>query len=278
MNTFEHLSIESTSDAFRWACILEATAPKAGNVYPGRSFPDLCYQDFIVAAEIAASELDSHERFSSWVLSCVRKTRAEIRSNANLGILLLIGPIAFAKEQSVQSQLESLTSEDAENIFDAIRLSSAGGLGKSNEMDVNSESHLELDLMTAMRSAAGRDAIAYQYGCGFSDFFENLVPLVKSTIDQTGDLLSGIADAHLRLLALRADTLIARKCGIDIASGIRIRAAGIDLQDLAARQQFDSYLRSDGNRLNPGTTADLIAAALFVMLLSDQREFQRFAC
>ena len=35
------------------------------------------------------------------------------------------------------------------------------------------------------------------------------------------------------------------------------RAAGVAL---------DKYLRSDGNRLNPGTTADLIAACLFVAL------------
>jgi len=29
---------------------------------------------------------------------------------------------------------------------------------------------------------------------------------------------------------------------------------------------FDFWLRSDGHRRNPGTTADLIAAALFVLL------------
>jgi triphosphoribosyl-dephospho-CoA synthase len=33
---------------------------------------------------------------------------------------------------------------------------------------------------------------------------------------------------------------------------------------------LDFWLRSDGHRLNPGTTADIIAAALFV-LLRDRR-------
>jgi triphosphoribosyl-dephospho-CoA synthase len=31
-------------------------------------------------------------------------------------------------------------------------------------------------------------------------------------------------------------------------------------------EDFDFWLRSDGHRRNPGTTADLIAAALFVLL------------
>ena len=35
------------------------------------------------------------------------------------------------------------------------------------------------------------------------------------------------------------------------------RAAGVAL---------DKHLRSDGNRLNPGTTADLVTACLFVAL------------
>jgi triphosphoribosyl-dephospho-CoA synthase len=36
----------------------------------------------------------------------------------------------------------------------------------------------------------------------------------------------------------------------------------------AAFDRLDQHLRSDGNRLNPGTSADLIAAALFVRLLA----------
>ena len=35
------------------------------------------------------------------------------------------------------------------------------------------------------------------------------------------------------------------------------RRAGVEL---------DAHLRSDGNKLNPGTTADLVAACLFVAL------------
>ena len=42
--------------------------------------------------------------------------------------------------------------------------------------------------------------------------------------------------------------------GVEFAAG---RAAG---------RELDAYLRSDGHRLNPGTTADLVTACLFVAL------------
>jgi triphosphoribosyl-dephospho-CoA synthase len=41
-----------------------------------------------------------------------------------------------------------------------------------------------------------------------------------------------------------------------------VRAGRVSLAD------FDASLRTDGNRLNPGTTADLVAATLLAALLS----------
>ncbi len=69
------------------------------------------------------------------------------------------------------------------------------------------------------------------------------------------------------------DSLIARKCGPDVAAEAAARAAKV-LQagppPAAAYQQavadLDFWLRSDGHRRNPGTTADLIAAGLFALL------------
>ena len=44
------------------ACLLEATAPKPGNVHPDASFVDLCYADFVGLAEVAAPALASASR------------------------------------------------------------------------------------------------------------------------------------------------------------------------------------------------------------------------
>jgi triphosphoribosyl-dephospho-CoA synthase len=75
------------------------------------------------------------------------------------------------------------------------------------------------------------------------------------------------------------DTLIRRKCGVELAdeSSRRARAvleAGWPEEDKAAEKmaQLDSWLRADGNRRNPGTTADLVAGSLFAALRDERIE------
>ena len=70
------------------------------------------------------------------------------------------------------------------------------------------------------------------------------------------------------------DTLIARKRGPQAAGRVtegagRVLAAG-GVRTAAGRRAlagFDASLRKDGHALNPGTTADLVTAVLFVALL-----------
>ncbi len=271
---------ESIGDAVRWACLLEATAPKAGNVYPGREFGDLSFTDFVSAAEIAADAFNiPARRFSESILSAVQLNQSVIGSNANLGILLLLGPLTEVahefdrrvSQKNIAHTLSLLTEQDASNVFQAIRLATPGGLGKVDKMDVtehNSESSGdELNLVEAMRLGRERDSIALQYTTDFADLLERIVPVIDRAIIACGDVLTGIANAHLELLASQPDTLIARKCGKEIAMGVMERAKQVDLENKESRDDFDRYLRSDGNRLNPGTTADLIAAGLFVLIL-----------
>jgi triphosphoribosyl-dephospho-CoA synthase len=70
------------------------------------------------------------------------------------------------------------------------------------------------------------------------------------------------------------DTLIARKAGAAAAVAVArraravVRAGGfLTRKGLMAARRLDADLRRRGNRLNPGTSADVIAAALFVWLL-----------
>jgi len=77
----------------------------------------------------------------------------------------------------------------------------------------------------------------------------------------TGTVASpGIVAGRLRLHARRRASHIA--AGSPVEEALRLDRA---LSAAAAR--LDRRLRRDGNRLNPGTSADLIAASLFVWLL-----------
>jgi triphosphoribosyl-dephospho-CoA synthase len=81
----------------------------------------------------------------------------------------------------------------------------------------------------------------------------------------------------MQLLAQQGDSLIMRKRGIKAAVETRLRAslayeAGGLLSEPGQKavSELDAFLRSQGNSYNPGSTADIMAAALFVFLLVEE--------
>ena len=309
-------AIRATADgpaqAIRWACVLEATAPKVGNVFPGRPFDDLTHAGLLQAAEAAAEWLPRPDLpLGTRIRRAVEAGVGRTGTNANLGILLLLGPLVAGEGQirggpgleggpgldhgpgpdhgpdpggdaglsgdpglgheawrdGVVRVLGGLGPEDGAEVIRAIRAAGAGGLGEVDEMDVHDPaSEIDTDLLAAMRSAADRDRIARQYACGFADLFRHVVPLVDGAIRERGDVLGGIGLAQLRLLAGEPDTLIARRHGLGVALEVQRQAMGVDPNDAAAVWAWDRQLRGFRPRRNPGTTADLIAAALYVLI------------
>jgi triphosphoribosyl-dephospho-CoA synthase len=266
---------------------LEATAPKVGNVYPSRPFDDLSYADFVAAAEITAQRVGrSKRRISHRMLAAIEESVSEANTNVNLGIVLLLGPLVAADEvltlrgvtertneawiSAIAEVLGELDGSDGRNVYRAIDLASAGGLGHVDALDVH-DTIGEVDLIEAMKLAADRDRIARQYATGFTDLILQVVPVVADAIDQSGDLLQGIGHAHLLLLQQEPDTLIARKNGIEVAISVQNQARQVDLNQPASVAEFDQALRGKTHRLNPGTSADLVAAAMYVMLRTPQQ-------
>lgn len=274
--------IDSPADAVRWACLLEATAPKAGNVYPGKPFEDLTYQDFVAAAEIASEHLGQTSlSMSRRMLETVQQTVSTVGTNVNLGIVLLLGPLVAADEnrieslaagdgplewsRSIQSATRDLDQRDGQRLYQMIQVAEAGGLGTAKSMDVRDRNG-PIDIIKAMALADSYDRIARQYTSGFADLLENVVPIVRESIVQRGDVLSGISVAHLQLLRGEPDSLIGRKNGPEVANEVQRRAREVDLESAESIAHFDQTLRSHDHALNPGTTADLIAAALYLLL------------
>jgi triphosphoribosyl-dephospho-CoA synthase len=106
---------------------------------------------------------------------------------------------------------------------------------------------------------------------------DELVPALVAGRESGWSLTEAIVHAHVRLMSEQHDSLIARKCGGETArrasalAGSVLAAGGPgDEPYYEALADFDFWLRADGNRRNPGTTADLVAAALFAAL-RDQR-------
>lgn len=279
------LSPERVRIAVQTACVLEASAEKPGNVTPTRRFRDMSHLDFMLSALAIGPAMAraGQATVGETILAAVRATRLRVSANTNLGIVLLLSPLARAAllpdvltlRERLSIVLHALTIDDAALAFEAIRLAHPGGLDTAPEGDVNNGAPA-MTLRAAMQLAAGRDSIASEYVTDFAIVFDVALPALRAARTQGGEYVDQIVRAHLAVLAAVPDTLIARKCGQEIARSVSARAAevlalGADLSAAGrgALADFDAHLRSDGNRLNPGTTADLIAATLFVQELEN---------
>lgn len=262
------------------ACLYEATARKPGNVYPGADFDETTTYAAFVKSAIAVGpiiERTPTTGVGQTVLDAVRATRETVRTNTNLGTLLLIAPLAAVPrradlEPGVSQILAALTTGDTRAVYEAIRVASAGGLGQVPEADVHSDPPPGLSLVAAMRLAADRDLVARQYTNGFQDVFA-VARFIEFGLTLHATLEDAIVLAYLKQLAAAPDSLIQRKLGAAAAEEASRRAEAVLLNGAVrsepfqhALTDFDRWLRAAGNRRNPGTTADLIAAGLFVLL------------
>jgi triphosphoribosyl-dephospho-CoA synthase len=265
------------------ACIWEATARKPGNVHPYCDFADTAYTDFLLSAAAIAPAMTAarHQRIGTTILDAVLATRRVVRTNTNLGIILLLAPLATASTEGIPLNqklgwvLAKLDLMDARLAYEAIRRAAPGGLGSAAEQDVQVEPTQPLRQIMAL--AADRDLVARQYANDFAEVFDDGVPALLAGLERTGSLEGAIIFAHLRLLAHLPDTLITRKRGKEEAKEASRRAAVVlDAGWPHARagwrslEEFDAWLRAIGNARNPGATADLLTACLFVLLRQDK--------
>lgn len=253
-------------------------SPKPGNVGPESEFANASVDDFLKSAYAIAPVLaaDGNRSLGERVLEAVQATRMVVNHNTNLGIILLLAPLAAVpRDQSLQDGigdvLNSTTLEDSRLMYRAIRTAQPSGLGEAGEQDLNHEP--TLNLLECMKLAADRDMIAAQYARGFHDVLKTGQNFLQECSQLPLTQPQQISLLAVRFLAEFGDSLIARKCGIEMSNVVREKARslldiGWPMQHDAGKQYaaFDAFLRADGNRRNPGTTADLVAAILFAAL------------
>lgn len=264
--------------AAQLACLLEATARKPGNVHRFADFEDVDYLDFAISAAAIAGPMDEADRvpLGVTIARALASTRRLVRTNTNLGIVLLLAPLAAVPEgrparRALGAILAGTTVEDAALVYQAIRESRPGGLGKVEAQDVTDAP--TITLLAAMELAADRDFVARQYATGFADLFDRALPALRAGLDAGQPIETVVIGTQLALLAGSPDTLIARKRGMGVAEEASRRAADLlgtgwpEAPGSAGRlAELDRWLRADGHARNPGATADLVTAALFQAL------------
>jgi triphosphoribosyl-dephospho-CoA synthase len=86
----------AVAGAAQLACVLEASAEKPGNITPRHDFADTTYEDMLRSAIALGPELGraAQRGVGATVLGAVQATRRVAGANTNLGIALLLAPLA----------------------------------------------------------------------------------------------------------------------------------------------------------------------------------------
>jgi triphosphoribosyl-dephospho-CoA synthase len=251
---------------------------------------------FIASADAAANALFAPGApVGARILDAVSRTRETAGCNTNLGIVLLVAPLAAALENHAEDPragicatawrtatervLATLDLDDTRAAYRAIALANPGGLGDAPEQSVHDLP--SVDLRTAMTLAAGRDSIARQYANGFRDVFETGLETARraqrSGYSQPATAIT--LDVFLAFLSGWPDSHIVRKHGLAVAQSVtrearrhqdairRALARGGVANELLALGEWDAELKAQG--INPGTSADLTVATLFIAGVAD---------
>ena len=219
--------------------------------------------------------------------------------NIHLGIILLFSPLAAAagyvmKEgvvdlDDMKSVLDEVISGatplDSVNIYRAIdEAMSKENLGVVDQLDVKDTSSLDrilgegLTPLDIFRECKARDSICNEWVTGFNVTFTEGYPFLRKRLNEGATINEATVDTFLKILSEHTDSLIQRKSGAKAAISVSekakeiIKAGGTSTKTGKKMiQELDDDLSSEKGSLNPGTTADLTAASLFLLLLTGWR-------
>lgn len=269
------------------ALLLEvAGTPKPGNVDRSHDLDGLRFEHFLTGAVGASDGLRMAESESGTSIGesferAVEGMSQQRGGNTQFGCLLLLVPLvraAASPEHSLSPEgvavvVGETTVDDAAGFyraFEHVNVAVGDPPADAPDLDVRRGSGAiptlearELTLLDVMELSAERDANAREWVGGFERTFRT----AESILADEGSTLDRAARAFLDLLAEEPDTLVTTQHGPQTAREVRERAADLrdgDRDPLVAAETLAEEFVADG--INPGTTADLTAAALFVAL------------
>ncbi len=275
------ISTTQLSQLYQQACDIEIRAFKVGNVSVYADGHDMTVADFELSA-LASKEAITNPDYSlgEKIYYAVKKTREAVGCNTNLGIILLCAPMIEAllvvnKNQNFRAALAQVlattTVEDADWVFKAITLASPGGLGDSNRADVHEKP--KITLTNAMEIAQEKDRIARQYTTNFKDIFDFSLLRYNEGFQWWRDLNWAAARSYSALLSQYPDSHIERKYGRQHTQWVQAEMSRVykllssknhPQQHETMLYEIDTLFKKSG--INPGTTADLTVATIFVFL------------
>jgi triphosphoribosyl-dephospho-CoA synthase len=283
-------SPRSPAENAELALLLElAGTPKPGNVDRHRDLEDLRFEQFLAGSvgsarglRMAAAGAPLGRAFERSVAGMSRQSGG----NTQFGCLLLLTPLVAATAQDelspsdVEDRCRATTVDDAVafyRAFEHVDVAVGDPPEGANDLDARrgaaAEPALrerEMTLWDVMElSADPPDGVPDTNGLEWVEGFPRTFAAADDLLADDGPITDRAAGCFLDMLATEPDTLVATTHGGDTAREVQARAR----KTLAAVRETGSLDPAEelaetfvAQGINPGTTADRTAAALFVAL------------
>lgn len=264
------------------ALLLEVSGtPKPGNVDRQRDLAGLRFEHFMAGSvgsgrglRAAESDVPLGRAFRHGVAGMSLQSAG----NTQFGCLLLLTPLVRAASsnrlhpQGVTEIVTQTTTEDAVEFyraFEHVDVAVRDPPAEAAELDARRGAAVEptvrerqlslYDIMELSTAQQPPDGNALEWTNGFQRTFDTAAAIQRDE----GPVTDRAARAFLQLLSEQPDTLIATDHGLETAREVQRRAKTVG-HDLDAAEELAREFAAEG--INPGTTADATAAALFVAL------------
>ena len=261
-----------------------SSSPKPGNVDRCHDFSDIGFHHFLTSAVSAypvfRKAANGRGSLGSLILEGVEAWQTwNLSSNTHFGSLVLMIPLAIAATKPGELHSELRRVLEKTTVIDAIDFYGAFEKAKARVAEVDSFSLNDRNwqetvqesgktLLELMRLSSKHDIVAREWSTNYERSFLLADRLVEQ-ISRWGQN-DGVVRTFLEALAEVPDSLICAKFGAETAQRVSQRAGEALLDDtLGLAQELDRSLLAED--INPGSTADLIAASLFISLLRGLR-------
>lgn len=283
------MSPDHVAQCAQLAMLIElSSTPKPGNIDRCHDFHDATFQHFLASAvsayPIFKMAAAGGTRFGQLLLGAIKSWRGwNIKGNTHFGSLVLMIPLAISAGRSDEAPqdlkkelgcvLRETTLQDAIDFYSAFELAAARVIEveRFSLKDHDAKEHLQkqsLNLLDLMLLSKEHDLIAREWSTDYCTCFVLSDALLKS-VAKNG-LNVGVARTYLKALAEAPDSLVRAKFGLEKAVEVSLRARkALDDTTMAEAEELDRELLAED--INPGATADIIAAALFIALLRGLR-------
>ncbi|HMF34532.1 MAG TPA: triphosphoribosyl-dephospho-CoA synthase [Candidatus Lokiarchaeia archaeon] len=229
------------------------------------------------------------------ILEATRHTQEwQSGGNVNFGEILLFSPIAIAAGLCIKAGERELdqfriqvsdvvhraTIQDAAFTYQAFQAAPVGNLGSRERFDVmnpDAVNEILADKMTfwdCFMLNPDTDDISAELTGNYARTFGEGLPHLAFELDEGAQSNAAIVNTFLYLLGNKPDSFIARKVGLERAQEVQKKAqetfaqGGMKSEEgIADVNALDEELQKAGGKLNPGTTADILGATLFVACL-----------